>query len=404
MGGKSPDPPPVPDPFDVAQADAQANRINQFTPFGNLIFSGPFRNNAQLTFSPLIQGLFDQRLGLDSELLSQGLARLSQFNQNPIDLSGLPELQSSVDTSDINLQNVDLSGIPTLDPSAFGLGPGQLPEFQRNVDFSGLPEIPQNIEQFRGDVEDAFFRRSRRLLDPVINQQERNLRQTLANQGLPTTGEAFGTEFDLFNRQRSRTFQDIADQSILLGGQEASRQLANILGARGQGVNERLAQAGFGNQAAAQQLAAALSGFGAQATANQDAIGRLLGEAGFNNQTALQNFGIGQQQLANNNAARTQALNEALGIRGNQFNEFASLLGLQQVGTPQLGSFFAPGGVNTLGAFQLAQNQANQNFQAESARANAALGGLFSLGSAALLGPFAGGFGGGATATGGGFK
>ena len=125
--------------------------------------------------------------------------------------------------------------------------------------------------------------------------------------------------------------------------------------------------------------------------ANQSARGQLSGEqfqqTGFNNQ-------VGQQNLGNQNAGRMQALSEALGIEGNQFNQLASLLGLQQVQQPGLQDFFAPGQVNTLGGFGLAQNQANANFQAELQQQQGALGGLFGLGSAALTGiGAAGGFG-----------
>ena len=38
MGKSSPTPPPAPNPNELINAQANANRINQFTPYGNLLF------------------------------------------------------------------------------------------------------------------------------------------------------------------------------------------------------------------------------------------------------------------------------------------------------------------------------------------------------------------------------
>ena len=38
MGKSAPSPPPVPDPTELINAQANANRITQFTPYGNLLF------------------------------------------------------------------------------------------------------------------------------------------------------------------------------------------------------------------------------------------------------------------------------------------------------------------------------------------------------------------------------
>ena len=38
MGKRAPSPPPVPDPNELINAQSNANRITQFTPYGNLLF------------------------------------------------------------------------------------------------------------------------------------------------------------------------------------------------------------------------------------------------------------------------------------------------------------------------------------------------------------------------------
>ena len=68
--------------------------------------------------------------------------------------------------------------------------------------------------------------------------------------------------------------------------------------------------------------------------------------------------------------------------RATQFNELASLLGLQQVSQPGLSNFFTPSRADTASGFAL-QNQANiANAGFQSQTQSDLLGGLFSLGSA----------------------
>ena len=79
-------------------------------------------------------------------------------------------------------------------------------------------------------------------------------------------------------------------------------------------------------------------------------------------------------------------LNERIGLRGQQFNELAALLGGPQIQQP---TFFAPSAVNTLGANQLSQNAAANAYNQQMANYSSGMGGLFdlagSLGSAYIL-------------------
>jgi hypothetical protein len=70
--------------------------------------------------------------------------------------------------------------------------------------------------------------------------------------------------------------------------------------------------------------------------------------------------------------------------RATQFNELASLLGLQGVAQPGLGNFFTPSRTDT-GAGYALQNQANiANQQAGTAITSGILEGLFGLGTAGI--------------------
>jgi hypothetical protein len=253
MGSKrQPTPPPAPDPRQIAQTDAEFNRIDQNTPFGSLTFSGPNRNQANLTLSPELQQLFSGQIGTDI-----GLSQLGQ--------QALPGLLN---------------------------------------------------EQFGRD--------------------EDRLRQTLANQGLQSGGAAFGQEFGDFNRRRGDAFGNLARDSVLYGGQEASRALSDQLGI-----------------------------------------------------TNLQNQ-FAQQQLQNAAGIRGQMFGENQAMRGGQFNELASLLGLQQTQIPGLNNFFAPAQAGVGDAFALNQASQQNSFNQRSATARQAkgeMGDLLGVG-ASLIKPF----------------
>ena len=325
-----PTPLPAPDPREIARTDAEFNRIDQNAPFGSLSFSGPNRNTANLELTPELQGLFDQRLQGDSQVLGSVLQRLGTLNNNPIDLSQFGPIQSDIDTSNVNFQGPDLSGVPS---------------------------IPQDIEQFRGDVEQSVFDRGRALLDPVFQDEGRRLEQRLANQGLPSSGEAFDRDVTRFGQRKDRAFVDLANAATITGGSEASRALGDVLASQGQGFGQ------------------AITGGDAQ------------------NRSSFLNQGLEQQQLLNRNAGRGQGLGEDLAIRGNQLGEISNLLGFQQTPTPSLQDFFGPGQVDTTGAFALNQ-QAQQNaFLADQSQSNALLGGLFGLGGSVLGGPIGGAIG-----------
>ncbi len=318
MGGSSVQQPPVPDAGNIIGQDASVNRLDQFTPFGNLTFSGPNNRVANLNFSPEIQGLFNQMMGLQGDALgsAQNLFGGGSFGQG-INLDQFSGIQQGFDESGIDFENFDETG---------------------------LPQIPGDFGEFQSGIEDALFNRGSRLLNPQFDRQEEQLRQTLANQGLFSGDQAAGEQFQIQGENKNRAFADLADQSVLRGGQEASRQLANILGARGQGLQEQ----------------------------------------GFDNQASGLRAGLAQQQLQNNNAGRQQGLLEQLGIQQGDMAQLAQLMQLGSPNTPGLSDFFGPGQVDVLGAEGLEANVRNQNFQGELQQRSGFLDGLFGLGSAGI--------------------
>jgi hypothetical protein len=245
--------------------------------------------------------------------------------------------------------------------------------------------------------------------------------QRLFNQASQARGQQFGerqTDVNLANQALQNRF---AQQQS-----EAQRRFAESSGSRGQQFGERQTDVNLANQAAlqnfAQQQAEAQRRFGETSAVRGQTLGERQRQLELQNQARGQEFGeraaAGEfglaaqqqqfgQQAANvqlQNAARQQQIADQLlsnqiaqqqrrreiaernALRGQNFNELAALLGGPQI---QQASFFAPGSIDTQGAFA-AQQAAQQNaFNQANAARQANLGGLFglagNLGSAYLL-------------------
>jgi hypothetical protein len=202
----------------------------------------------------------------------------------------------------------------------------------------------QDFDMDRGRVEQSMFDRSSSLLNPQFDQAEQRMVSDLRARGIPRDSEAFEREMSNFRRDKGETMQRLADQSVLAGGGEQSR-LFGISGS--------------------------------------------LGDRAMNAQTGM--FNMADHLAQRDIQAQLQNANIASSNRATQFNELASLLGLQQVASPQLNNFFAPGNVDMMGAYGLNQQAQAANASNAAGQKGGVLGGLGQLGGAALG---AGGWGG----------
>ena len=207
MGKRPPKTPPVPDPAKLVAAQAEANRISQFTPQGNLLYGrvtddgqfafdpGASRHATMVTESPYQQDFRARQEAIGRTLAEQALDRARGLRSGRLDAAGLP---------------------PGFDAA--------------------------EIEALRGRAERAAYRRALDLLDPEIERQERRLRQNLANRGLPiAAGSAGGDEYGRFLDAGNRARQDAAWAAVAEGGAEADRAFARRSAARRQGFAERAA-------------------------------------------------------------------------------------------------------------------------------------------------------------------
>jgi hypothetical protein len=403
MGKSAPTPPPAPDPNELIAAQADANRITQFTPYGNLLF-GSVGDQGQFVQGAVPEGgqaaaftqetPFQAQMRAATEGTGLGLGNLAfervtgqtVIGQNP---DGSPIFADDPDFQNPFRTSPTLSGISAAqetDPFA----PGQnLQAFNQGIsaiagtDADGNPitaNLPTSIntdnltaltsdpEAFRNTVETTLYNRQLGLLQPEFTRQRNTLEQNLADRGIPITSEAYDSAIGRLETQQNEQLQRLAQQATLAAGQESDRLVNQARNIRAQQFGERAAAGEFG-------LAAQGQAFGQNA-------------ANVQLQNAARQQQVADQLLSNQiaNQSRNRQIAERQALRSQGFNELAALLGGPQV---QQASFFAPGSVDVMGAYGAqAAAQANAYNQAMQNR-SANLGGLFglagNLGAAYLL-------------------
>ena len=391
MGKSSPTPPPAPNPDELINAQANANRITQFTPYGNLLF-GSVGDQGQFVQGAVPEdgqaAAFTQETPFQAQMRAAtegtglGLGNLAfgrvtgrtVIGQNP---DGTPIFQDDPDFQNPFRTSPTLSGVSAaqdIDPTQLA----NLQAFNQNISTDvGLPQalstegltaLQSDPEAFRSGIEQTLFNRQLGLLQPEFTRQREQLETNLVNRGIPITSDPYNQAVNRLETQQGEQLQRLAQQATLAAGQESDRLVNQARQNRAMEFGERAATGEFG-------LARQQQAFG------QDAANVQLQNAARQQQIADQLLSnqIAQQQ-------RRREIAERNALRGQNFNELAALLGGPQI---QQASFFAPGAIDTQGAFA-AQQAAQQNaFNQAMANRQANLGGLFglagNLGSAYLL-------------------
>lgn len=209
----SKDSPSPPSPAATAQAQAAANtaavresalvnQINQITPFGSETFTGtvgePDRTRI-VSLDPADQANLDVQRQIGAGLFGLGQGAL------------LPQVQSALGSE---------------------------------LDFSGLPQISGagDLAGAAQPLEQATFQRGLNLLQPGLDQQQRDLEVRLANQGIPPGSAAFNEAVGNFERNRGQQLENLALSSVGAGRAEQSRLFGLEQAARQQGLSELLTQ------------------------------------------------------------------------------------------------------------------------------------------------------------------
>tara|TARA_R100000900_G_scaffold142795_1_gene124906 strand:+ start:284 stop:1408 length:1125 start_codon:yes stop_codon:yes gene_type:complete len=373
----------------LINAQSDANRITQFTPYGNLLF-GSVGDQGQFVQGAVPEdgqaAAFTQETPFQAQLRAAtegtglGLGNLA-FDR----VTGRTVVGQNADGSPIFQDDPDFQNPFRTAPTLSGVSAAQdidpttgLPAFQSTIsspvdlppglDTAGITALQSDPEAFRSNIEQTLFNRQLGLLQPEFTQQREALEQNLADRGIPITSQGFNDAVNRLETQQGEQLSRLAQQATLAAGQESDRLVNQARSARAQEFGERAAAGEFG-------LARQGQGF-SQAAANAQ-----LANAGRQDTIANQ---LLSNQIANQQ--RQRGIAERTALRGQNFNELAALLGGPQV---QQASFFAPGAIDTQGAFG-AQMAAQQNaFNQAQASRSADLGGLFglagNLGAAYLL-------------------
>lgn len=191
--GKKSDAPPAPDyraaaeetaqgNLELLNAQTQANRPTQVTPFGTIDWSNNNGNWTQtVSLTPQQQASLDAQMGVQtsrSELARSMIDRMSGEFGDPMDWSQFTEY-------------------------AGPLGDGSAT---------------------RNRVEDAYYRRAQARLNPQFDEGERSMEYTLRARGLRPGMEAYEREKRRFARNKEDAYAQAMDRAILAGGSEASRE------------------------------------------------------------------------------------------------------------------------------------------------------------------------------------
>jgi hypothetical protein len=321
--------------LEAARAAAAANRVNQFTPYGSLVYSQ--------------QGTFDPK----------AYEQAYQSYQKSQQGGGLPEGYSLTDTTGgprtavMPREGFTYAYGPSGDRIEVPSGGGDL-KAPRIEDFL---TAPANADQ--GWTARQFLSPEQQQLLDYQNQTSIGLGK-LAGQGLGYVEKMLQTPFDTsklpttgFNP--SQSYQDAYMQRLAPQLQQGREQLAQDLANRGIDIGSEAYDRAMQSQA-------------------QRENDLLLG-------ATTQGFGVGQQ-------ARQSALQEQAYLRNEPLNTLSAVRTGSQVQGPSFvnsAQQATTAGPDILGATQMGYNAQLAASNAQNAANNAMTQGLFSLGGAALM-------------------
>ncbi len=392
MGKKSsPAAPAAPDPYKTADAQAQynqqaaiaqanLNRINQYTPEGSLTYSlegynddGTPRYSQTQTYSPAEQAKYDQQNQVANAL--NGIAvsnidRVRQAQETPFSYDGMQQLRGSygqnnpfqiqsgpgatMGQTNVNAGGIqdylqqygvkDSAGVGSVQHGAAGAGTAQAIDpnaatqgIQQGLDYSGLGALP-GVNDFGAEAQrtqDAVYKQAASRLDPRFKQIEDQQRARLAAQGITANSEAYRRDLDNTSRDRNDAYNQAAYSAIGAGSSEQSRLFGLAMGARQQGQNEINTQGSFRNAAQAQGFGQSLAAYGQGMEAQGQNFGQNFQNAGMYNAAEQQQYGQraneadlynrAQGQLFGQGAQSADFYNQAQNQRFSQGMENANL-------------------------------------------------------------------------------
>lgn len=121
---------------------------------------------------------------------------------------------------------------------------GDVAREQGPLDLSGLPGLDTG-EAAREKAYEATYGRMSSRLDPQWDRREQQLRAQLMSQGLKPGDESYDTQMSQFNRDRTDAYQTAQESATQLGEQAAAGSFQRGLGGRQQALGELLQKRGW---------------------------------------------------------------------------------------------------------------------------------------------------------------
>lgn len=409
------DAPSPPDPIATANAQGAANveaarittalnRANQITPWGNLTWAqggsgfkstdydnalkawqdaggtgtaptkedfgyNPDAWTSTVTLDPRIQSLLDSNLatsqGLQTAIdnsLAATTSALSQPLATPTSLN-IGNIRNGVEGRYTDLQP-SLTGATEL----AGTGRGDVDSQLARLRTLYGQEVPSANEATRQRVEDALYGRSTARLDPRFSQAQDQLKSSLAAQGITQGSEAYNRELQNFNNAKNDAYSSAMNDAISNSDDAMQRLFSMEMQARQLPTQEAAALAGIVN---------------GLDNSSRNWYGAETAQETSKDNSAANEFNLqhtnNQDQFNNTIAARNQILNELNALRTGaqaQMPQFSNT----QSGTQVAASPVAQSVYNSY------QGELG-NYNAQVGSNNAMLGGLASLGGAAMMAP-----------------
>ena len=341
-----------------------------------------------VTLDPRVQSLLDSSLatsqGLQSAIdnsLASTTSTLSRPLNTPgsVDVNGIrqgvegryTDLQPSLQASNV-LASMGRAGVGEQLARLRNL-------YSQDFNYDSAPAMPTANEATRQRVEDALYGRSTARLDPRFSQGQDQLNSSLAAQGITQGSEAYNRELQNFNNAKNDAYSSAMNDAIS-GSDDAMQRLFNMgLQARQQGVNEANTLRTLPTQEAV-ALAGISNGLD---TASRNWYGAEMAQETAKDNSVANEFNLqrtnNQDQFNNTIAARNQILNELNALRTGAQAQ------MPQFGNTQSGAQVA--------ASPIAQSMYNSyqgelgNYNTQVGSNNSMLGGLASLGGAAMMAP-----------------
>lgn len=409
--------------LDMAKYQTNANRIDQYNPYGSLTYAQDANGNwSQFeTYDPRIQAALDSQIGVQQGLSDQANSMLGtvkdayskDFNAPSWDsyLAGLKGVNTDSlgkmgqFGSDASI-NTDVNG-------AFA-GNAALNQYFGRFNGDGS-RVNTDTPQYTGDRQDQYskaaYEASMALMRGDLDQQDERVNNRLALQGLTPGSEASNNALSTWQDGRSRQLNSLVNQSVLTGNEMNNRDYLTAL----QGFQA-------GNQAEGQRFGQDLAGFTtnrdtgvAENSARGQDFAQALAKFTTGNDANLQQLGLDQTQYDNlikqltmnaglqdaENKAQNQDYTQALQnygvnwqqeqtLRNMPLNELNALLSGQQVQNPTFEAFAQQGyvpGVDYSGAAAAKGAYDTNAYNAKMANRSGLMGTLGKLGGAMLGGP-----------------